>query len=224
MRDAISAVYAQHVDDTRVGAVTDPVACNPEQTVNTSGERLRNADDKPMKSEIIDDSTTEPSKGNTELARASTTPPAPSRQLSAHRSPRNRTAERRVPIDIAVQPAVADYGTVLAALESVPIPVNRTRKNVKTHESQVVTGMCLGVVHSRCNGIVTSNFARDRPNLTRLLVAFGRQNCPPGFAFTSIQVSALIFSGPCCDWSDADSEHKSTLLTGEQKLRVGTAC
>ena len=67
------------------------------------------------------------------------------------------------------------YAAVLEALQSVSIPVNRTRTNVKTHDAQVVTGMCLGVVHSRSNGITTSNFGRDRPNLTRLLVEFGEK-------------------------------------------------
>ena len=78
-------------------------------------------------------------------------------------------------MDIPEQPAVASYAAVLEALQSVSIPVNRTRTNVKTHDAQVVTGMCLGVVHSRSNGITTSNFGRDRPNLTRLLVEFGEK-------------------------------------------------
>ena len=86
---------------------------------------------------------------------------APSRRFAGRNKLGHKIAAR---IDLAAIPAAADYGAVLSALESLPIPINRSRKNIRQDTDQVVTGMCLGVVNSRCMGIVVSKFARDRPN------------------------------------------------------------
>eukprot|EP01047_Picozoa_sp_COSAG01_P062933 COSAG01_NODE_8081_length_2929_cov_1.668198_3_plen_74_part_00 len=51
-----------------------------------------------------------------------------------------------------------------------------------------VTGMCLGVVNARSNGVVASSFGRERPHLTQTLVNFAKRYVP-GFKFSSIQVN-----------------------------------
>ena len=71
--------------------------------------------------------------------------------------------------------------------------VNTSRGNVKLSNEQVVTGMCIGVVGGRSNGIVTSSFARRRPNLSATLVAFATKYVPD-FRFTSIQVNKNYLS------------------------------
>jgi hypothetical protein len=85
------------------------------------------------------------------------------------------------------------YDDVFRALHSVQIPVNTSRLNVKMRADQVISGMCLGVVNARANGIVVSSFALDRPRLTELLARFARQYVP-GFQFTSIQVNKNYMS------------------------------
>jgi hypothetical protein len=56
-----------------------------------------------------------------------------------------------------------------------------------------VTGMCIGVVGGRSNGIITSSFARLRPNLSETLVKFAKKYVPD-FPFTSIQVNKNYLS------------------------------
>ena len=60
-------------------------------------------------------------------------------------------------------------------------------------QEQVVTGMCIGVVGGRSNGIITSSFARLRPNLSKTLVDFAKRYVPD-FPFTSIQVNKNYLS------------------------------
>ena len=76
---------------------------------------------------------------------------------------------------------------------SVTIPVNHTRFNVKSSQDQEVTGMCLGVVNARSNGVVSSSFGRLRPNLTKTLCNFAK-TAVPDFHFTSIQVNKNYMS------------------------------
>eukprot|EP01048_Picozoa_sp_COSAG05_P012980 COSAG05_NODE_1341_length_5140_cov_4.176949_6_plen_517_part_00 len=90
------------------------------------------------------------------------------------------------------------YDEVYKALESVQIPVNTSRLNVKMRADQVISGMCLGVVNARANGIVVSSFALDRPRLTELLARFAKQYVPD-FKFTSIQVNKNYMSAMHCD-------------------------
>ena len=45
---------------------------------------------------------------------------------------------------------------------------------IKKSQDQEVTGMCLGVVNARSNGVVASSFGRNRPNLTKTLVNFAK--------------------------------------------------
>ena len=85
-----------------------------------------------------------------------------------------------------------------SAHAQVTVPVNDSRKNVKKTQNQIVTGMCLGVVNARANGIATSLASRLRPNLTRTLVNFAK-HAKPGFAFTSIQVNKNYASALHCD-------------------------
>ena len=113
-------------------------------------------------------------------------PPGPS-------LPPARPAAAAKPDDI---PAVLENPTfeeVGAALDSIDVPVNKSRKNVKLTAEQEIRGMCIGVVGGRANGIITSKFVRQRPNLTRTLVNFCKQH-NPGFVFTSIQVNKNYLS------------------------------
>ena len=59
---------------------------------------------------------------------------------------------------------------VYAALESIVMPVNITRQNVKSSPTAVLNAMCLGLVHGRAHGMIASSYAIDRPNLTKFLV------------------------------------------------------
>jgi hypothetical protein len=85
------------------------------------------------------------------------------------------------------------YESIAAALDSINVPVNVSRTNVKVSDDQVVTGMCIGVVGGRSHGIITSKYARQRPNLTESLVKFAKKFAP-GFHFTSIQVNKNYLS------------------------------
>ena len=117
-------------------------------------------------------------------------------EIAHHPSPRGR-------VDIAesyrLKPdAKISCDDVSQALESITIPKNVSRKNVRQSATQTVTGMCLGVVNARCYGIIASTFSVDRPHLTKLLVHFARQNVP-NFKFTSIQVNKNYQSAMHCD-------------------------
>eukprot|EP01046_Picozoa_sp_COSAG06_P024963 COSAG06_NODE_2068_length_7675_cov_8.333421_5_plen_371_part_00 len=85
------------------------------------------------------------------------------------------------------------FAQIEAALERTRIPVNKSRKNVKQTKDQRVTGMCLGIVSARTDGEVASVYCRDRPNLTKTLVNFGKRALPD-FHFTSIQVNKNYLS------------------------------
>ena len=79
------------------------------------------------------------------------------------------------------------FASVADALASIEVPVNESRINVRSSAEQVVTGMCLGVVCARGNGIAVGAESRRRPNLTHSLVRFAKKFLPE-FNFTSIQV------------------------------------
>ena len=98
-----------------------------------------------------------------------------------------------MPEDIGEEIVGPSYEQVAAALDTVLIPATNSRQNVKRAASQVVNGMCLGIVNARSKGIVYSLAARLRPNLTKTLVNFARKNCPK-FKFTSIQVNKNYLS------------------------------
>jgi|EP01046_Picozoa_sp_COSAG06_P001222 hypothetical protein len=85
------------------------------------------------------------------------------------------------------------FAQIEAALDRTRIPVNKSRKNVKQTKDQRVTGMCLGIVSARTDGEVASVYCRDRPNLTKTLVNFGKRALPD-FHFTSIQVNKNYLS------------------------------
>ena len=108
-------------------------------------------------------------------------------------------------IDISAEAAAAPptYEAVLAALESVDFPNNKSRKNTLKAEDDSQEGMCLGVVCAwrtaatgfagGCaggNGVICSCHAQGRPNLAVLLAAFARK-WKPEFRFTSIQVNKV---------------------------------
>jgi len=95
--------------------------------------------------------------------------------------------------DIPAAIAKPTFAEVHAALDAADIPVNLTRKNVKTSENQTVEGMCLGLVNARSAGVVASSFCRARPNLTKTLVNFAKRHLPD-FRFTSIQVNKNYLS------------------------------
>eukprot|EP01047_Picozoa_sp_COSAG01_P032250 COSAG01_NODE_2322_length_7910_cov_16.209960_8_plen_329_part_00 len=61
-----------------------------------------------------------------------------------------------LPDDTDAPQADPDYISVAEALNSIAVPVNTSRGNVKLSQEQVVTGMCIGVVGGRSNGIITS--------------------------------------------------------------------
>lgn len=61
---------------------------------------------------------------------------------------------------------------VLAALEAVEVPENKSRGNVRQEPDQILEAMCLGAVSARGAGVQASVSTRDRPRLTRLLVQF----------------------------------------------------
>jgi hypothetical protein len=103
-----------------------------------------------------------------------------------------------IPKHVEIPDGDVSFDDVFRALESVQIPVNTSRQNVKRTVNQEVTGMCLGVVNARSNGIVVSSFALDRPKLTELLARFAKQYAP-GFTFTSIQVNKNYMSAMHCD-------------------------
>ena len=104
--------------------------------------------------------------------------------------------------DLRMRVGSSAYHLLICACSSahaqVTVPVNDSRKNVKKTQNQIVTGMCLGVVNARANGIATSLASRLRPNLTRTLVNFAK-HAKPGFAFTSIQVNKNYASALHCD-------------------------
>ena len=93
-----------------------------------------------------------------------------------------------LPGDLASPLADPSYEDIAAALSSIEIPVNMSRKNVRTDAAQVVTGMCLGVVGGYGSGIVVSKHTYSRPKLTATLVNFARKHVGE-FPFTSIQVN-----------------------------------
>ena len=101
---------------------------------------------------------------------------------------RQRGPKKNEVFDIGSVVEKPTYKDIHQALESVTIPVNHTRFNVKSTQNQEVTGMCLGVVNARSNGVVSSSFGRLRPNLTKTLCNFAK-TAVPDFHFTSIQVS-----------------------------------
>jgi hypothetical protein len=107
------------------------------------------------------------------------------------RAPRTSRADEKWDIDEAI--AKPSFDDIHAALDSVTIPVNLTRFNVKKSKDQEVTGMCLGVVNARSNGVVASSFGRNRTNLTKTLVNFAKL-AVPDFNFTSIQVNKNYLS------------------------------
>jgi len=53
--------------------------------------------------------------------------------------------------DVLANPSYEEIGAVLEGLE---IPENQSRTNVKRDDDQVITGMCLGIVNGRGNGII----------------------------------------------------------------------
>ena len=120
-----------------------------------------------------------------------------------------------------IKKAIAEptYDDVHAALDSVTVPVNTTRFNVKRTQNQLVTGMCLGVVNARSNGIVASAFGRTRPNLTKTLVNFAKKYVP-GFAFTSIQVNKNYLSALHVDKNNLGPRcaDRQTLITRSPAL------
>jgi len=69
------------------------------------------------------------------------------------------------------------------------IPVTSSRAMVKSTVDQIVTGMNLGVVSGRANGIVVSPEAKSRPNITRTLVNFAKNALGEEFRFTSVQIT-----------------------------------
>ena len=64
---------------------------------------------------------------------------------------------------------------VLAALEAVEVPENKSRGNVRQDPEQILEAMCLGAVSCRGAGIQASISSRDRPRLTQLLVRFAKE-------------------------------------------------
>ena len=64
---------------------------------------------------------------------------------------------------------------VVAALESVDVPENRSRGNVRQTPDQVLEAMCLGAVNCRSAGIQASAYMRERPHLTKLLVRYATE-------------------------------------------------
>eukprot|EP01043_Picozoa_sp_COSAG02_P002080 COSAG02_NODE_46_length_45443_cov_36.731497_32_plen_1137_part_00 len=107
------------------------------------------------------------------------------------RPPRTARADEKWDIDDVIEKP--SFDDINSALDSVTIPVNLTRFNVKKSQDQEVTGMCLGVVNARSNGVVASSFGRNRPNLTKTLVNFAKLAVPE-FNFTSIQVNKNYLS------------------------------
>lgn len=107
------------------------------------------------------------------------------------RPPRTARADEKWDIEEVIEKP--SFDDINAALDSVTIPVNLTRFNVKKSQDQEVTGMCLGVVNARSNGVVASSFGRNRPNLTKTLVNFAKL-AVPDFNFTSIQVNKNYLS------------------------------
>jgi hypothetical protein len=67
------------------------------------------------------------------------------------------------------------HEVVLAALEAVEVPENKSRGNVRQDPDQILEAMCLGAVSCRGAGIQASISSRDRPRLTRLLVRFAKE-------------------------------------------------
>ena len=106
---------------------------------------------------------------------------------------RQRGPKKNEVFDIGSVVEKPTYKDIHQALESVTIPVNHTRFNVKSTQNQEVTGMCLGVVNARSNGVVSSSFGRLRPNLTKTLCNFAK-TAVPDFHFTSIQVNKNYMS------------------------------
>ena len=106
---------------------------------------------------------------------------------------RHRSKADTQPDDILEALQDPSYESVAAALDSVNVPVNVSRTNVKISDDQIVRGMCIGVVGGRAHGIITSKYARQRPHLTASLVNFAKKYAPD-FPFTSIQVNKNYMS------------------------------
>lgn len=93
------------------------------------------------------------------------------------------------------------YDDVRLALETVQIPINYGRQNIRTSCSQDIRSICLGIV---ARSIATiSRYTLKLPNLTRLLVQFGLSQIPDkSFSFTSIQINQDFSSGMHIDKSN----------------------
>ena len=84
------------------------------------------------------------------------------------------------------------YTAVYRALDQVFIPENEGRVNVRHHvDGEEVRSMTTGVVGSRSTGgVQLAGPSKRRPNLTRLLVAFGRAHIPEkNFSFNAITIN-----------------------------------
>ena len=105
-------------------------------------------------------------------------------------------------VDIPVAPALTRncFEVVLEALQSVPVPEQKSRRNVRQTPDQLLHGMVIGAVACRTTGAVrTSKQMRERPMLTKLLVQFATQSVDKDFAFSSIQVNKNYASALHCD-------------------------
>jgi hypothetical protein len=103
------------------------------------------------------------------------------------------------------QLAPIGWDKVTEVLDGIAFPCG-TRKNVKMDEDDGQEGFCLGAVNSRgARGVSFSTSTGNMPNLTRLLVEFGRRALPEGFHFTSIQLNKNYLSAMHVDKVRPDS-------------------
>jgi len=87
---------------------------------------------------------------------------------------------------------VLSFESVLASLGTIDVPETEGRHNVRRHnEGEAVRSMSTGVVPSRSvGGIQLAAASKQRPRLTRLLVAFGRAHIPDSeFRFNAITIN-----------------------------------
>ena len=81
----------------------------------------------------------------------------------------------------------------------IPPPASLTPLRAATVFIHQVTGMCLGVVNARSNGVVASTFGRTRPNLTKTLVNWAKHYGERAIAqahITQLQPVRAVQYGP----------------------------
>mmetsp|Transcript_7548 Transcript_7548/g.11309 ORF Transcript_7548/g.11309 Transcript_7548/m.11309 type:complete len:977 (+) Transcript_7548:51-2981(+) len=111
--------------------------------------------------------------------------------------------ERNPREDIEQVPEKINETIVLEALQSIEVPVNENRQNVKINLDEEIRSCTFGALARSNSPARISEMSRHRPRLTHLLARFGKEiACPANFPFTSIQLNKNYASAMHCDSSN----------------------